>query len=681
MPVVQAPMQPGAAQALALGAKYGPNAGIALGRSEYLTEALRQLQSSGSDIRTPTALWSTLLADAIMQGSKDNADKAALAAYGKDQQSLHDNLTAGTPLDPTYHQPGASVPILPAAPGQQAAATPLTPGPFNAPPAASQSAPPMDPQGRDLLARMILGEAGGEGDIGERAAGHVAMNRLASGWGGGHSLADIISAPHQFEGLHSTQASVPPTDPHYQHAASLADAIMGGQDPDPTNGATQFLNPTLQAQLGRPQPTWATGQGQQIGHQVFYGGQPQGAGPQMGAGGPPPPPPPPNPNGPPVQQAPQGPPQPFQVATNGPLQPGMVPGGGAGGAPPPVGPAAPPPSPGGAAAPQIPHQVVTPQEWQEADRLYQNPQTREAGIQEIMKLRMRAASPVEMKPGTYFDPQTGQARSVEQFQDQPGAPNSFVQRSSLDGSIHAQANPAYGALPAGTAMGPQGGISQVPIQQQQTFRIPGANGIFVNGPDGRPVKVGDDQYGPEQLFGLRKQVMESDAYKNYQSAQDAWGAMRAAASQPNGGMRAYALRDTFARLINPGAVARVGTIQAIAEAQGLPAEIKGFLMNLHGDGNVPPEIAQQIMDVSQGFLASHYQGAQALNQSNTDFAKRHGIDPQDVTAPMGAPPERFVIPAAAAPPGAAGQLVTLPNGQKVSLADLQAEARRRGLTK
>jgi hypothetical protein len=674
------PAMPTAAQAVALGAKYGPQSAMAFQRSQYLADALERMQADTNNIRTPQALWADLLAEGITGWSKSRADKDAMAAYGADQKTLHDNLTAGTPLDPSYQPPAGGGSLMSGdammpPPPSAAAPSPRAVGPTT----------PQDPQGRDLLARMILGEAGGEGDVGERAAGHVAMNRVASGWGGAHTLADVISAPHQFEGLHSAQASVAPTDPHYQHAASLADAIMGGQDPDPTNGATQFLNPQLQAQLGRQQPAWATGQGQQIGHHVFYGGQPQGGAPQVPpgqmGGGVPPPPPPPDPNGPSVQPAPQGAPQPFQVAANGPLQPGMVPGGGAGGAPLPAGPAAPPPSPGGAAAPQIPHQTVTPQEWAEAERLWQNPQTREAGMQEMLKLRMRAASPVEMKPGTYFDPQTGQARSVEQFQDQPGAPNSFIQRSSLDGSIHAQANPAYGALPAGTAMGAQGGISQVPIQQQKTFRIQGANGIFVNGPDGRPVKVGDDQYGPEQLFGLRKQVMESDAYKNYQSAQDAWGAMRAAASQPTGGMRAYALRDTFARLINPGAVARVGTIQAIAEAQGLPAEIKGFLMNLRGDGNVPPEIAQQIMDVSQGFLASHYQGAQALNQSNTDFAKRHGIDPQDVTAPMGPPPERFVIPNAAPASGGAGQLVTLPDGSKVPLADLQAEARRRGLTK
>lgn len=189
----------------------------------------------------------------------------------------------------------------------------------------------------------------------------------------------------------------------------------------------------------------------------------------------------------------------------------------------------------------------------------------------------------------------------------------------------------------------QGGRPQVvpetdPIQQRLP---PGA--VAQKSAAGEYSVMPGTGYGPDQLFSLRKQVLDSDAYKNYQAANDAYGAMVSAAGQPNGGMRAYALRDTFARLINPGAVARVGTIQAISEAQGVPANVKAYLMNLKGDGNVPSEIAQQILDVSHGFLGSHYAAAKSLNDSNTGFATRHKIDPQDVTAPMGEAPNRMVL--------------------------------------
>jgi hypothetical protein len=195
------PAMPTAAQAVALGAKYGPQSAMAFQRSQYLADALERMQADTNNIRTPQALWADLLAEGITGWSKSRADKDAMAAYGADQKTLHDNLTAGTPLDPSYQPPAGGGSLMSGdammpPPPSAAAPSPRAVGPTT----------PQDPQGRDLLARMILGEAGGEGDVGERAAGHVAMNRVASGWGGAHTLADVISAPHQFEGLHSAQA-------------------------------------------------------------------------------------------------------------------------------------------------------------------------------------------------------------------------------------------------------------------------------------------------------------------------------------------------------------------------------------------------------------------------------------------------------------------------------------------
>jgi hypothetical protein len=128
---------------------------------------------------------------------------------------------------------------------------------------------------RDALARMMVTEAGGEGPLGMVAVGQVAMNRVKSGYGGAKSIADVVNAPGQFEGMKNA-ASVDPAT--YQKALVLADHVLQGQAPDPTNGAVQFLNPDLQAQLGRQQPAWANGNGQRIGRHVFYGGGKQAAG-------------------------------------------------------------------------------------------------------------------------------------------------------------------------------------------------------------------------------------------------------------------------------------------------------------------------------------------------------------------------------------------------------------------
>jgi len=62
----------------------------------------------------------------------------------------------------------------------------------------------------------------------------------------------------------------------------VLDQVLGGQIPDPTNGADHFLNPALQSQLGRQQPQWAQQGGQRIGNHVFFrmGGNPQNTDPQ-----------------------------------------------------------------------------------------------------------------------------------------------------------------------------------------------------------------------------------------------------------------------------------------------------------------------------------------------------------------------------------------------------------------
>lgn len=153
----------------------------------------------------------------------------------------------------------------------------------------------------------------------------------------------------------------------------------------------------------------------------------------------------------------------------------------------------------------------------------------------------------------------------------------------------------------------------------------------LNSATGEMREAGTGAFDPQKA---KQSMAGSEQYTAYTSANDAWQAMINAASLNPGGMRAYALRDTFARVINPGAVARVGTIEAIKQAQGVPANVESYFSNLKGDGNVPPEIAQQILDVSHGFLAGHYNSAKAMNDSYAAEAQRNGVNPSDATVPM-----------------------------------------------
>lgn len=129
----------------------------------------------------------------------------------------------------------------------------------------------MTPFERDLLTRTIIGEAGGEPPEGQLAVANVVLNRLRRG-GYGNDVGAVVLRPHQFEAWSDPQKmmSYSPSSPEYSRAqAAIDEALLGN---DPTQGAVNFYNPALQAELGRPNPTWAKGPGERIGNHVFYGG-------------------------------------------------------------------------------------------------------------------------------------------------------------------------------------------------------------------------------------------------------------------------------------------------------------------------------------------------------------------------------------------------------------------------
>jgi len=140
-------------------------------------------------------------------------------------------------------------------------------------PELGQVVPSYNAEDRDYLIRTIAFEAADESDEGEAAVAHVILNRTKSGrWGG--SIKDVVTHPWQFEPWMTRRKEMeklPPDDPRYQNAARIADAVLFGQMPDPTAGATHFLNPTVVRQRRDGSlPSWARGEGQPIGGHTFY---------------------------------------------------------------------------------------------------------------------------------------------------------------------------------------------------------------------------------------------------------------------------------------------------------------------------------------------------------------------------------------------------------------------------
>jgi hypothetical protein len=126
---------------------------------------------------------------------------------------------------------------------------------------------------RDYLIRTIAFEASGETEIGKIAVAYAVLNRQKRGrWG--DTIKAVVTSPGQFEPWMTRRTAIKrltSEDPRYRSAAIIADAVLSGQMPDPTAGATHFLNPVIvRARMGGSLPSWARDEGRPIGRHVFY---------------------------------------------------------------------------------------------------------------------------------------------------------------------------------------------------------------------------------------------------------------------------------------------------------------------------------------------------------------------------------------------------------------------------
>jgi N-acetylmuramoyl-L-alanine amidase len=146
--------------------------------------------------------------------------------------------------------------------------------------------PNLDSKDRDYLIRTMVFEASGEPEEGKAAVAFVILNRQRSGrWG--DSVTELVTQSWQFEPWMTRRRemeNLSRDDPRYESAAIIADAVLSGQMPDPTAGATHFLNPVIVRQRrGGSLPSWARGDGKPIGRHVFYFSNEGGREPEQSA--------------------------------------------------------------------------------------------------------------------------------------------------------------------------------------------------------------------------------------------------------------------------------------------------------------------------------------------------------------------------------------------------------------
>jgi spore germination cell wall hydrolase CwlJ-like protein len=131
----------------------------------------------------------------------------------------------------------------------------------------------LSPRDRDLMIRTIIGEAGNQGPQGQAAVAHVIANRVAAG-NYGKTPAAVVMAPGQFEPWQIRKQellSIDPKSAAYQNAGDIVDMSQSGDIPDPTGGATHFLQPDIVRQRrGGTLPGWAQQPTATIGQHQFF---------------------------------------------------------------------------------------------------------------------------------------------------------------------------------------------------------------------------------------------------------------------------------------------------------------------------------------------------------------------------------------------------------------------------
>jgi hypothetical protein len=237
MAAAQTVPQPTPQAQLALAKQYGPNSARAFQRSQYLADALQQMQTSGNDnLRTPANLGLHLLAQGLTAWAKTRADKEAMGAYQQDLDADNRRTLAGTPYDPAIADRasatgfGADMDAVAKAGGVDGAGTPAAaPGANSSP----NGAPPSLPSG------------------GLQVSSGVDTNPTTTapppnGTGSGPSAAQLAAA------LIAPDSAAPPTAGTGQRGAKLAAALASGGAPGPPD----------QQRLHLAQMVWGEGRGE-----------------------------------------------------------------------------------------------------------------------------------------------------------------------------------------------------------------------------------------------------------------------------------------------------------------------------------------------------------------------------------------------------------------------------------
>lgn len=596
---------------------YSPQTAVAAQRSQYLAQALASMRQEGQNIRTPVALGSDLLAQALLQRKYGQSmQDFATAARGDQQQLAAPALSWLAQQDGSQQTPPAPQQSAPPAP-PASAPTGQTPDANNPPPPPTpQNTVPMQAQGNGggaqskgfspLVLRAIVTEAGldpkAQRDVASTIMARAAANNITP---------DQVVQTGGFEGLTRSPINQDPRLPQYM--ASAAQNVAGAQP----GGFDAFYSPKGQAALGRSAPSWASGAPvEQAGGLNFYQTgwhAPAGMAPGRAQ----------TPSGAPAY-APQGQPGPLQVPSAPQGTPTPSPSPSPGSSPsPPGGPASAPPaaaSPatGGASAPALYHQPVAPEEIALAKQLLSNPRTYQQGIAYVEQLRERTAAPVK--------PEMSISREGQVLSGNPWDPTHPNPAANVPGW--------RGPLPAGWQWSADGktAVSTAAVQSGGTQQIPGSDTIAQVGPGGKLEPVAKASYGDDQIRADLDNIRKSPEYNLYNNSIAMYNTAIQGAQRP-GGLSDAMLKEYSARILS-GGVAREFSSNMIDNAQGPLARLSMFKDQILGGQTLTPQARYAILQAMHDQLLQNQSNLQGLISSTSGFAKGKGVDLSPYTSPL-----------------------------------------------
>jgi hypothetical protein len=575
---------PNSALAMALQG-YSPQTAQYDQQAQMMAQALQQMGQQGQNIRTPVALASDLLAQALLRRRYGQTMQDFVQSARADQGQMYGpnsplmsvlGQIAGGGQQGAQSAPPASMPQ--AAPAPDASAPPPSPTPQNTAPAISP-----------IVLRAVLGEAGGNAD-GQKAVYASILKRAQES---GLSPEQVVTAPGQYEGLNAPwMAKVKDLSPYLaQTAANIASTGPGPAD--------SFYSPRAQAALGRQAPTWAQGAPvASVGGNDFYqtGYQaPVGMTPSRAQ----------TPGGQP-SYAPQGQPGPAQIATGPTSTPTPSPSPSASPSAP-GGPASAPPaalSPaGGASSPNFANRpYIDPERARFIQAEISSPMTRGQGLQDAHALAQEYMSGDQWDVKS--DPATGQTTYTSKTR--PGV------------SFAAATQGARPAPPAGYQWGDDGQAHPIPgvaVDAKQMMTSDGHGGYqAVSTP------LTDAQAG--QLKGIRSEFWSSPEHQEYVKAANGLNSLNLAIqrSTKNNGVLDQAAVDNLVQS-ETGLSARQGAVQMVLEHFGLPQEVAGKMANAVGNGFVTPQSLMAVRSMIRSYAEAHGKLAQNRLDQDDAFAR------------------------------------------------------------